>query len=125
MTVITISSEGPALQPLGLTGVTVYVTVWGESEGLLRLSAIIYPSGSPEAFGVNPVTPPVAAAVKSNVTNPLVNLLGLCSLIPVTELSQIEASGYTGKTLGVGFTCTTTTLEGPDEQPLGLTGTIV
>src|SRR5450759_4117831 len=95
LTVTVITFAGPSLHPVGLTGTTVLVTVCGASVGLIRLSAITYPFGSPVALGVNPVTPPVAVAVNLNLITPLVNVLGLCSIILVVVLSHCMVLGGT------------------------------
>jgi hypothetical protein len=77
------------------------------------------------AEGVNPVTPPDEKAVYLNVTAPLVNVLGLSSLIPVVVLSHCIVFTGTGKILGVGLTVTVTDTEGPLLHPVGLTGVIM
>ena len=54
-------------------------------------SSITWLIGSPVSDVVNPVTspgPPDAMAVKSNVTTPSVNVLGLCSCIAICVLSH-------------------------------------
>ena len=55
---------------------------------MIRLSDITNPFGRPVALAVNPVTPPVAAAVNLKVISPLVKVLGLLSPILVVVLSH-------------------------------------